>query len=106
MNPTSDAQGPVELLADEFLDRHKRGERPTIREYCERHPELAAEIREVFDHEQGFEDVADLAGQLGVPIAVFLDGRPLAALAAGQKLVSEHSDGTAFIAGGRHGASP
>jgi serine/threonine protein kinase/tetratricopeptide (TPR) repeat protein len=49
MNHTSDAQGPVELLAEEFLDRHKRGERPTIREYCDRHPELAGEIRDVFE---------------------------------------------------------
>src|SRR5262245_22979499 len=49
MDPTSDAQGPVELLADEFLDRHKRGERPTIGEYCDKHPELAGEIRDVFE---------------------------------------------------------
>jgi serine/threonine-protein kinase len=39
----------VELLADEFLARRKRGERPTIREYCDRHPELAEEIRDVFE---------------------------------------------------------
>jgi serine/threonine protein kinase len=49
MDSTSDSQGPVELLADEFLDRRKRGERPTIREYCEKHPEHADEIREVFE---------------------------------------------------------
>ncbi|WP_145279289.1 serine/threonine-protein kinase [Tautonia plasticadhaerens] len=35
-------------LAEEFLDRYRRGERPPLREYIERHPELAAEIREVF----------------------------------------------------------
>ncbi len=51
MNATSDAQGPVELvlLAQEFLDRCKRGERPTIGEYCQRYPEHAGEIREVFE---------------------------------------------------------
>ena len=49
MNATSDAQWPVELLAQEFLDRFKRGERPTIGEYCQRYPEHAGEIRKVFE---------------------------------------------------------
>jgi serine/threonine protein kinase len=49
MDSTSDSQGPVELLAEEFLDRRTRGERPTIGEYCERHPQHAEEIREVFE---------------------------------------------------------
>jgi WD40 repeat protein len=35
-------------LAAEFLGRYRAGERPALREYVERHPELAAEIREVF----------------------------------------------------------
>jgi hypothetical protein len=38
----------VELLAEEFAERYRRGERPSINEYVERHPELADEIREVF----------------------------------------------------------
>ena len=29
--------------------RCKRGERPTIKEYCDRHPDLADEIRDVFE---------------------------------------------------------
>jgi serine/threonine protein kinase len=49
MSTTSDSQRLVELLAEEFLDRCKRGERPTIGEYCARHPEHADEIREVFE---------------------------------------------------------
>ena len=36
-------------MADEFLARCKRGEKPTIKEYCERHPGLAEEIRDVFE---------------------------------------------------------
>jgi serine/threonine protein kinase/WD40 repeat protein len=35
-------------LAEEFLDRYRKGERPPLREYTERHPDLASEIREVF----------------------------------------------------------
>ena len=38
MNTSSDARNPVELLAEDFLDRKRRGERPTLREYTERHP--------------------------------------------------------------------
>ena len=49
MPSTSDERGPVELLADEFLARCKRGEKPTIKEYCDRHPDLADEIRDVFE---------------------------------------------------------
>jgi eukaryotic-like serine/threonine-protein kinase len=48
MNSSSDARNPVELLAEEFLDRKRRGEQPTLREYLERHPELAGEIRDLF----------------------------------------------------------
>src|SRR5690606_36700135 len=35
-------------LAEEFADRFRRGEHPSLREYTDRHPELAAEIRELF----------------------------------------------------------
>jgi serine/threonine protein kinase len=49
MSASSDARSPVELLADEFLARCKRGEKPTIKEYCDRHPDLADEIRDVFE---------------------------------------------------------
>ena len=41
-------RNPVELLAEEFLDRKRRGEQPTLREYVERHPDLADEIRDLF----------------------------------------------------------
>jgi serine/threonine protein kinase/WD40 repeat protein len=40
--------GLVMELAEEFLDRYRKGERPALREYIENHPELAADIREVF----------------------------------------------------------
>jgi serine/threonine protein kinase/WD40 repeat protein len=39
---------PVGLLAEEFLVRYRRGDRPTITEYVVRHPELADQIRDVF----------------------------------------------------------
>jgi len=36
------------LLADEFADRYRRGERPSLSEYTEKHPELAEQIQELF----------------------------------------------------------
>ena len=43
-------RGPALVLelAEEFLERYRRGERPPLKEYIDRHPELADEIREVF----------------------------------------------------------
>jgi len=35
-------------LADEFAKRYRRGERPSLQEYIDRHPELADDIREFF----------------------------------------------------------
>ena len=45
---TSQDRNPVEALAEEFLRRQRRGERPTLEDYCRRHPELADEIRDLF----------------------------------------------------------
>jgi WD40 repeat protein/serine/threonine protein kinase len=39
----------VESLVEEFLERQQRGEGPTIEEYEARHPELAAELRELLE---------------------------------------------------------
>jgi serine/threonine protein kinase/WD40 repeat protein/tetratricopeptide (TPR) repeat protein len=48
-DPTSSAsRNPVELLAEEFVDRQRRGEHPSISEYAARHPELAETIRRLF----------------------------------------------------------
>ncbi len=49
---TSTLSGTSELLlaevTGEFLDRLNRGEQPEIEEYAERHPEIAAIVRQVF----------------------------------------------------------
>jgi len=39
---------PVEELAENFLERHRRGERPAIEEFIAKAPEHADEIRELF----------------------------------------------------------
>ena len=48
---TSDSEsgsGLVVELAEQFLDRYLKGQRPLLKEYIDRHPGLADEIREVF----------------------------------------------------------
>lgn len=39
---------PLDVLAEEFADRHRRGEHPSIFEYTQKHPELAEQIRTLF----------------------------------------------------------
>jgi len=40
--------GRFDELAEEFPERYRRGERPTIEEYVDRLPAMAEEIREMF----------------------------------------------------------
>ena len=47
MNESQD-RNPVEVLADEFVERFRSGERPTLAEYTDKYPDLADEISELF----------------------------------------------------------
>ncbi len=48
MSTTSGNRNPVEALAEEFLERRRRGEEATPEDYAEQHPELADEILALF----------------------------------------------------------
>jgi hypothetical protein len=48
MASQTSGRDPVEVLAEEFAERYRRGERPSLAEYTARHPELADQIRELF----------------------------------------------------------
>ena len=48
---------PVEVLAEDFLNRQRRGEAPTVDEYVQAHPELADEIRDLFPAMTAMEDL-------------------------------------------------
>src|SRR5205823_9129060 len=74
-DPSSD-RDPVEVLAEEFVERHRRGERPPLSEYTDRHPDRAAEIRDLFpalvvmeqlkpagDHTAGFDGATAAAAE-------------------------------------------
>jgi serine/threonine-protein kinase len=57
MSSSVSAGEPLGRLAEEFLERFRRGERPMLTEYTARHPELADEIRELFPALVMMEDV-------------------------------------------------
>ncbi len=48
MSSSESRSGLVLELAEEFLERYRKGQRPPLKEYIDRHPSLADEIREVF----------------------------------------------------------
>src|SRR5262245_48080718 len=48
MNPDVSERDPVEILAEEFTDRQRRREHPTVDDYASRYPDLAERIRRVF----------------------------------------------------------
>lgn len=52
MKPNSsfddDTYATVDILASDFVARYRNGDRPTIEEYADRHPELREPIRRVF----------------------------------------------------------
>ena len=63
------------MLADEFAERYRRGERPPLSEYTGKYPELAEQIRELFPALVAIEQFGTGAEQATGPFA----GRPGAA---------------------------
>ncbi len=57
MSDSSADRNPVEELAEDFLDRFRRGERPSLSEYTRQYPDLASDIRELFPALVMLEDV-------------------------------------------------
>jgi serine/threonine protein kinase/WD40 repeat protein len=56
---------PVEELASSFLERYRRGERPSLSEYARLHPELADQIRELFPALIAVEELGSLGNLAG-----------------------------------------
>jgi hypothetical protein len=56
-------------LANEFAARYRKGERPALQEYIDRHPELADDIREFFPALAQVEQVKEDRQQLREPPA-------------------------------------
>src|SRR5262249_11092896 len=68
-NPSS-APDPLDQLAEEFAERYRRGERPPLSEYTNRHPELAEQIRELFPALVMMEGVSAVGGPATGPHAL------------------------------------
>src|SRR5256885_65960 len=76
MGAQSSGRDPVEKLAEEFAERYRRGERPSLTEYTARHPELADEICDLFPALVEMEQLASVEGpHTGpyTPVAVCVD---------------------------------
>src|SRR5947207_4377447 len=56
-------------LADEFAARYRRGERPSLQEYIDRHPQLADDIREFFPAMVEMEQVKEDRQEVSKPTA-------------------------------------
>jgi WD40 repeat protein/serine/threonine protein kinase len=48
MTHATGSRDPFDQVAEAFLERYRRGERPTVTEYVEKYPALAAQIRDLF----------------------------------------------------------
>jgi len=48
MSEANTERDPLELLAAEYMERLRLGQRPSIEDYAAQHPDLAAEIRDLF----------------------------------------------------------
>jgi serine/threonine protein kinase/WD40 repeat protein len=77
MSESESRTNQVLELAEEFLERCRQGERPPLREYLNRYPELAAEIKDVFPTMAMMEQIAvpddpleDPAGTNRPPLAL------------------------------------
>src|SRR6267142_1698008 len=66
MDASESSRHPVEELAEEFIGRFRRGERPALREYTDRYPAWADKIRALFPAlivmEQARPDAAEVSG--------------------------------------------
>jgi eukaryotic-like serine/threonine-protein kinase len=62
MSDPSSGRDPVEELAEEFAARYRRGEHPSMTEYTDKYPELAAQIRKLFPALVVMEQLGSVAG--------------------------------------------
>jgi WD40 repeat protein/serine/threonine protein kinase/tetratricopeptide (TPR) repeat protein len=75
MSDASSDRNPVEKLAEEFAERHRRGEHPALSEYTARYPQWADEIRDLFPALVMMEQLKPATGE---STGVYDGGAPLA----------------------------
>lgn len=82
MASQAEQRNPVEVLSEEFLDRYRRGEKPSVAEYADAHPELADEISALFPAMLAMERL-----KAGRPLS---SGRPLDAQIEGLEQLGDY----------------
>jgi hypothetical protein len=70
MSAPTPSTGLLLELTEEFVGRCRKGQRPPLSEYMKRHPELAAEIRELFPAIAVLEHIAAACSFVGKPAMV------------------------------------
>jgi serine/threonine-protein kinase len=61
MNTAAPERDPLDRLAEEFAQRYRRGERPSLTEYTQKYPELADQIRDLFPALAVMEELGSVA---------------------------------------------
>lgn len=64
MSALGSDRNPIEQLAEDFADRFRRGERPSLAEYVAQYPDLADDIRELFPALVAMEQLKPATGDL------------------------------------------
>ncbi len=67
---------PIDDLADAFLERYRRGERPSLSEFTAKHPELAERIRVVFPALVVLEEIGAKSHGPGLDVGPIGSGAP------------------------------
>jgi tetratricopeptide (TPR) repeat protein len=63
----------IDVLAEEFVARLRRGERPSLQEYLDKHPDLAGEIRNLFP---ALVEMEQVKADRSEPVARMADSAP------------------------------
>ncbi len=69
MSESASSSDLVDDLVEEFLDRYRRGERPSLTEYTGKYPELAERIRTLFPALQVMEEIGSRDSQASGSLA-------------------------------------
>ena len=88
MSASSSNTNLFDALAEEFVDRHRRGENPSASEYADRYPELADAIRDRFPGLLGTDAgprTGDATGSFAVGLGESGDSRPAPAIPASRR---------------------
>jgi WD40 repeat protein/serine/threonine protein kinase len=62
MNPSQSVPDFLGQVAEAFLNRYRKGERPSLTEYIEKYPELASQIRDLFPALVVMEELGSVGG--------------------------------------------